>query len=462
MDILAHLSQDGYEDHLYELRKAVNIFLQIKEARGSQKQDILLKHKDFQLFRAMLDFLYNPFVLTGMKKTKMIKFSNFVAGKEDKGIPLFDNIITVMEEIKKNNTGRDIDVKMVMNFINTIDPDIYSPVHDFLQEFFSKSFKCGITATTINKVYGKGTIPEFGVMLAKNYEEHQHKISGDFTITTKIDGIRCIAIKEGGKVKFYTRQGKKIEGLVELQKAYEDMLLDDYVYDGELILNDVTLPSDQLFRETQKVVSKKGEKYNLIHVIFDMLPVEEFYEGQSKKSYIERRKDLKTIYELQSIGRFNSVNTPSMNVIEVLPTLYVGNDKSMIKKLLKKVVAEDKEGIMVNMNDALYVTKRSDALLKVKEFHTIDLKIIGYEEGSGRLKGTLGAIIVDYKGHSVNVGSGLTEMDRNQLWKQRQSLVGRVAEIEYFEESTNKHGGTSLRFPTFVRLREEGKEVSYN
>lgn len=117
---------------------------------------------------------------------------------------------------------------------------------------------------------------------------------------------------------------------------------------------------------------------------------------------------------------------------------------------------------MINISNAPYETKRTKNLLKVKAMQDCDLKIIGFEEGTGKNKGTLGAVIVDYKGFKVKVGSGFTDKDREYFWNNATKLLGRVITVQYFEETTNKKGdSSSLRFPVFVELREEGKEVSY-
>ena len=67
---------------------------------------------------------------------------------------------------------------------------------------------------------------------------------------------------------------------------------------------------------------------------------------------------------------------------------------------------------MLNINNAPYECKRTKNLLKLKKMQTCDLEIIGFEEGDGRLKGTLGKVIVDYKGNEVGVGSGYSDADR--------------------------------------------------
>ena len=93
----------------------------------------------------------------------------------------------------------------------------------------------------------------------------------------------------------------------------------------------------------------------------------------------------------------------------------------------------------------------------------MDLPIIGTIEGEGRLKGTLGALVVRYKGNQINVGSGFDDCTRNRLWEDRTSLIGRIVEVKYKEITKDKKTGLeSLQFPIYVCLREEGKVISYD
>lgn len=148
--------------------------------------------------------------------------------------------------------------------------------------------------------------------------------------------------------------------------------------------------------------------------------------------------------------------------IHVLPVLYSGTDQSMIPKLLDQMVREDKEGLMVNL-DVPYQCRRHRGILKVKRFYTMDLPIIGVEEGSGRLAGTLGALVLDYKGNEVRVGSGFTDEERKLIWDGIISIPeGTLCEVKYKEISYDKNtGAESLQFPVFVRIRDDKKEVSY-
>ncbi len=92
----------------------------------------------------------------------------------------------------------------------------------------------------------------------------------------------------------------------------------------------------------------------------------------------------------------------------------------------------------------------------------MDLPIIECEEGSGRLTGTLGAFVLDYKGNSVRVGSGFSDEQRAEFWSRRDELSGVLCEVKYKEISSDKNtGAESLQFPTFVSLRTDKTEISY-
>jgi DNA ligase-1 len=103
--------------------------------------------------------------------------------------------------------------------------------------------------------------------------------------------------------------------------------------------------------------------------------------------------------------------------------------------------------------------------MKWKPTITVDLNIIGFESGTGRNQGRLGAIICEGVDNGrnihVNVGSGLSDSDRDQYWALRHDLVGRVVEVQADAVTQNQDGSYSLRFPRFVRFRgfEAGEKL---
>jgi DNA ligase-1 len=123
------------------------------------------------------------------------------------------------------------------------------------------------------------------------------------------------------------------------------------------------------------------------------------------------------------------------------------------------------EGIMIKSMDAPYLCKRTDSWMKWKPTITVDLNIVGFEEGTGRNLGRLGAIICEGVDNDrnirVNVGSGLSDSNRDEYWTARNELLDRVVEVEADAVTQNQDGSYSLRFPRFVRFRgfEPGEKL---
>src|SRR5699024_9289369 len=139
-----------------------------------------------------------------------------------------------------------------------------------------------------------------------------------------------------------------------------------YAYDGELIAeNPDKLPSKELFNLTQTIVRKKGIKSGLNFIIFDLLPITEFNEGISKKVYKERLLDMNDIF---------SDRSPE-DLIQKVPIFYTGKDENKIPELLEFVEKLGFEGLMINTLDGKYETKRTKSILKVKTFHTVDIRV---------------------------------------------------------------------------------------
>ena len=232
------------------------------------------------------------------------------------------------------------------------------------------------------------------------------------------------------------------------------LMPDNTCLDGEItLLVRGNLSSKEAYKQTMKIVRQttNPEKHGIKMLVFDCMTAEEFKNQYCPNDYTVRRADAELL--------FNQID---FQYFELLPILYRGSDTSKITELLEEEVANGEEGIMINICDALYEFKRTNSLLKVKKMQTMDLEIIGFEEGTGRLVGTLGAILVRYKdGNVVKVGSGFSDEIRALIWTEPSDFLGKIVEIQYFEETTNADGGKSLRFPIFKDFRPDKTEADY-
>ena len=405
------------------------------------KQGVLQKYQDDAVVHRYLKIAFDPYAVYGISTKKLHKS---VPATSITGI---HSIFELFTYLTQHNTGTDQIVGLCQDFLDGI-AACDREAADLLEKLICKDLSLGCEAKTINSVI-PGLIPTFDVQLAQKYFEKPEKAEGKtFAITTKIDGGRIIAIKENGSVSFFTRAGQRYEGLVDLEREMLETFPDGTVLDGEItILNDAGIPSKEAYKRAMKITRSDGEKHGLKMKVFDTLSIEEWKAQKGDTDYVTRRAILEGLYFQPAIQR---------TYFELLPELYRGTDTSKILELLEEAIANQEEGVMINICDAVYEFGRTWSLMKVKKMNTLDLQIVDFEEGSGRLAGTLGAIHVRYKdGNIVRVGSGFSDILRAQIWAAKEKYLYSICEIQYFEETTNADDGISLRFPVFKDFRPD-------
>lgn len=418
------------------------------ETSTTKKKLILSEYADNEGVKEFLKFLYDRNIVTGISTAKLNKKVSIVAEG-------YDSILKVINYLKRFNTGTDSDIAVCQSYIDYINTVTDSDdLCNTLKKTITKSLKLGIDTKLVNTAI-PNLIPVHEVQQAVALKNATLKDNEWFCLSQKLNGNRATYI-EG---KLISRQGKEFTNvdhiLGELNEFQSD-LTEPYVFDGEIIRKNVdNLPDNENFRiGTGLLTSDAEDKTALSFVLFDMLPLSEFRKGESTKTYRERM-------ELMDFAREWMI-VSFCDHLSVVPFLYSGTDQSMIQKCLDEMDAAGKEGCML-ARDVTYKCKRHNGLLKVKTFYTIDLKVVGFETGTGKNEHTLGNIIVEYKDNTVGVGSGFTDEMRDWVWVNRDSLLGRVVEVKYKEITHDKvTGKESLQFPVFVQFREIGKDVSYD
>lgn len=425
--------------------EAISQIYRLKNAVGSiKKMEILREFKGNESFRNFLYYALNPMLTYKISENTLRKKVEY-----DPAITLtMTDIFSICETLANRKALDNTTVYQVCAFLQNLCTPEES---EFFIKLLAKTLRLGVTAKTVNKVI-PGLIPEWEVQQAYPIEKYPVKDNTEIWLTEKLNGVRATYYKG----KLYARSGVPFEGLEHITNILERFDRDagnTMVLDGELTLKEKGgLSDNEAFRITTGVInSSNDDKTTICYTIFDVLPASEFEKGQSRASYRDRRVILDYI---QSI-------LPEDSSVLILPVLYHGTDVSKIDVYLDEMVREDKEGLMLNLN-VPYKCKRHNGILKVKRFYTMDLRIIGCEEGTGRLAGTLGSLVVDYKGNEVRVGSGFTDEQRNELWKNRESTIGLLCEVKYKEISYDKTtGAESLQFPVFVTIRTDKDDISY-
>jgi DNA ligase-1 len=117
--------------------------------------------------------------------------------------------------------------------------------------------------------------------------------------------------------------------------------------------------------------------------------------------------------------------------------------------------------------DEPYKGKRSKDLLKVKKFFDDEYEVVDTEMGPFRYvkdgaeceETMLSCVMINHKGYTVRVGSGFSIEQRQEFYKNPKKILGKVATVQFFEETKNQEGGISLRFPTFKFLHGSARTV---
>ena len=327
--------------------------------------------------------------------------------------------------------------------------------NDWYRRILIKDLRCGMTHKTVNK-FSTMKVPVFDCMLATDSAKHEKKMVGEMLIEPKLDGVRVIVICDVDKdeVKLFSRNGKELSNFPEINKQFDEMLdqmSESMVFDGEVMSDDFQTLMREIHRKGG--AKTKDAKLNL----FDCMPLYNFMDGSCVEPITERKKWLDK-YEFG----------PNINVVEsVRINLSEPDGQKQFADYNKMCIDRGFEGIMVKPIGGIYECKRSTGWLKVKPFIEVSLKVTDVEEGTGRNVGKLGALVVEGtdmdKFIKTNVGSGLTDTDRETFWKAKDKLIGQIVEVraDAITQNQDTTNEWSLRFPRFLRFRgfEPGEKL---
>ncbi len=267
-------------------------------------------------------------------------------------------------------------------------------------------------------------------MLAKKWEDYEDKVEFPVYAQPKLDGIRCIATKDGLK----TRTGKDIVSVPHIFESLQTFFEEhpDVILDGELYCdkfdNDFNAICHHVRRTNVTEESLEGAKVIEYHV-YDMV--------DTTMSFSERN------------DAFVDWCLSLLEYIVPVETWFV-TGKDMLDNLYGQWQEQGYEGQMVRL-DAPYENKRSKTLLKRKEFQDAEYTILGYGEGIGNRTGTVGYFEFETdEGISFrsNVKGNFDYLA--DLLKKGDSLIGSEATIKYFSLTPD---GVP-RFPYVIAIRD--------
>ena len=314
----------------------------------------------------------------------------------------------------------------------------------FFRRILQKDIRCGLSEKTINNVAKKNNyydflIPVFSCQLAQDCELHKKKLTGKKFLEIKLDGVRAITIIYPSRtIDIFSRNGKELNNFDHLKDEiikclnFND-LNKPIVLDGEIISKN--------FQELMKQIHRKSSTQNTDAslFLFDTLPLEDFKKGIYESMLEKRMFNLKEIYQ-KYLSKSEKIKLIDSKLVD-LDTL---EGKEEFKKFNELSIVEGYEGIMIKDPKSFYESKRSTSWLKSKPFIEISLEVKNYEEGTGRNKGKLGAIIAEGEDNGkffkLNIGSGFTDSQRQNFWNNKEMLIGQVVEVRADSISKSQDG----------------------
>jgi len=397
---------------------------------------------------------YNPFYVFGIRQ---VPETEGLTGRDNPWTQFWAMLEALRTRYITGNRARETIEQMSQQF----DSEEWNGL---ARRVLIKDLRCGISEKTINKVVGKTDyrIPIFSCQLAQDSTDQPKKLKGIKRLECKLDGVRVLAVVSGANVTLYSRNGKEFENFPQIADAIEDARKHfqhgrgtggHYVLDGEIVGESF----QQLMRQAHR--KSNAETTGMVYHIFDIIPLDAFQEGHWNVQQYKRLEWLESA----------RAGLEQTNCLRIMPGLEVDLDTAeghdIMQRYAEAAVEGGFEGIMIKSMDAPYQCKRSDFWMKWKPTISVDLSIVGFEEGTGRNKNRLGAIICEGDDNDrrirVNVGSGFSDTLRDEYWASRDQLLGHLVEVQADAVTQNQDGTYSLRFPRFLRFRdfEAGEKV---
>lgn len=360
------------------------------------------------------------------------------------------DIIHLLKTLTNGLTGNKA-VKEVCKFINS-NPDYKDLIYDIID----KDLHIGLSVTTMNTIV-PGLFKDFQVALAKTLGKE--KLDSSWMIEHKLDGVRCVCLIKGeDDIKFYSRKGKDFTTLGTLKGEIKELIKagkipTNIALDGEICVVDDNGNED--FKSVMKEIKRKD--YTMpkpMYILFDVLPIDDFNAGYSKTTYKARFEQLKSILGTDKHRCMRLVESAEYNA-------------DTIKEWKQKVFDNNWEGLIVR-KDEPYRAERNSTMLKIKEFTDAEYVIKDVEmdgdatvlvDGKTERIKCVKRLIIEHKGNTVGVGSGLSQEQRIRWYIHPEEVIGKTACVRYFEEITDENGKPSLRFPTLKYIYDGERDV---
>ena len=391
------------------------------------------------LLKEILEYTYNPHKKYKIDEGKYDKITTTIGNKLSLHQEDWNDFKSFLDTLAEKKSATDKDVLAIKTFI-----DKYEEA-DFLKMVLFKDLRLNMNIKKFQRVWPNFCV-EPQVQLAQKFEGVKYPYS---LYSRKLDGLRAY-YKDGVAIS-RTNKPHKTEPLAHITAQLKQFVdYDTWVYDGEIIyLNPDGTEDFTKAISLARSDNRTPECDNLYYCIFDMIQKEAFENktpdvATFKDEYTRMKAHLGIVEEKRD---WYVTSQPNILLLKQV-------DETKLEELQQNRIKYNYEGIMIRNADAHYEYKRSNNIRKIKEMQDTEVKLLGMEAGTGKFANTLGAMVADYNGYELKIGSGFSDEQRKHYWQHRDEYVGKYVKVKYFEKTVNQQGGESLRFPIFLCFRD--------
>lgn len=391
------------------------------------------------LLKEILEYTYNPHKKYKIDEGKYDKITTTIGNKLSLHQEDWNDFKSFLDTLAEKKSATDKDVLAIKTFI-----DKYEEA-DFLKMVLFKDLRLNMNIKKFQKVWPNFCV-EPQVQLAQKFEGVKYPYS---LYSRKLDGLRAY-YKDGVAIS-RTNKPHKTEPLAHITAQLKQFVdYDAWVYDGEIIyLNPDGTEDFTKAISLARSDNRTPECDNLYYCIFDMIQKEAFENktpdvATFKDEYTRMKAHLGIVEEKRD---WYVTSQPNILLLKQV-------DETKLEELQQNRIKYNYEGIMIRNADAHYEYKRSNNIRKIKEMQDTEVKLLAMEAGTGKFANTLGAMVADYNGYELKIGSGFSDEQRKHYWQHRDEYVGKYVKVKYFEKTVNQQGGESLRFPIFLCFRD--------
>lgn len=266
----------------------------------------------------------------------------------------------------------------------------------------------------------------------------------------KYDGCNAIVIVTPNSAgdKVLSRTGEVVKSCDHIIKAVRRKLA-QRLEKGQAwaVLGEVWRPDT-----TQNVISGEFRRHvaapKLQFVVFDMLTFTEFENGHSQYSFAVRFDTLFPYFR----------GAHPTDTVQLAATYNPGSYGKPTDFCDTLVAQGGYDGLILRESSGTWTAGEgtNGEIIKVKAAETYDLRVVGVEEGKGKYKGTLGALVCQGpKGH-VKV-SGMTDEQRFNWWHDPKTIIGAIVEVACLGFTPQG----SLREPRFKGVRFDKESADF-